>query len=185
MRHFEFDIYFTHNPHSRNFLKYLDLFFAGTVKRLVVFYVGQGAGLRSAAEGGEALVFDDGEVPEDALVTHLIENKHSSNEIILVTDLCHSGTIWDIQSGKVNGRQLPPGIVSISCATDAKTAKQTQVGGIEQGIFTYNLTKTLREEPFASPSELYGKLRAVLKKYAQNFSIGASTPALLNKPLLA
>jgi hypothetical protein len=55
LRQFEFDIYATHNPHSRNFLQPLDLFFAGTVRCPVLYSVGQGAGLRTAAEGGDVL----------------------------------------------------------------------------------------------------------------------------------
>jgi hypothetical protein len=179
LRRFSFEIYFLHNPHSGNFLRYLDVFFTATTGRLVLFYVGQGAGLHE-----DAFIFDDGQIPESEMVDHLIENKNANCEVILITDACRSGTIWDIQNGKVKGRALPPGVISLSSATDAETAKQTKVGGVDQSAFTYNLTKTLQAEPFSSPSELHGKLRAVLKKYGLNFVVGASTPALLNKPLL-
>jgi hypothetical protein len=181
---FEFEIYFFHNPHSETFLRYLDLFFARTAGQLILYYVGHGAGVVEAPHDGEAFVFDDGPIPEDELIAHLIENKQPRSEVILVTDACHSGTIWDIQGGAVRGRALPDGVISVSAAANAKAPKQARAAGIEQGVFTANLTKTIRAEPMITPIELLAKLRAVLRKYGQAFAVGASTQALMSKPLL-
>jgi hypothetical protein len=183
-KNFEFEIYFFHNPHSETFLRYLDLFFARTTGQLILYYVGHGSGITETHQEGEAFVFDDGPIPEDELITHLIENKHPKNEVILVTDACHSGTIWDIQGGSVHGRTLPDGVISVSAATNEKAPRQSRIAGIEQGVFTSNLAQTIKAVPLITPTELYGKLRTVLRKYGQSFSVGASTPALMNKPLI-
>jgi hypothetical protein len=181
---FEFEIYFFHNPHSENFLRFLDVFFARTSQQLILYYVGYGAGITEIDEGGEAFVFDDGSIVEDELITHLKENKQPQSEVILITDACHSGTIWDIQGGAVHGQALPTGVVSISATTNARAPEESRKAGLNQGVFTANLVKTLRSEPLITPSELHGKLRAVLRKYGQVFAVGATTQARMNKPLL-
>lgn len=188
VKNFDFEVYFMHNPHSRNFLKYLDAFFANTKTELVVYYVGHGTSV-SDTDGDEgdkkdeAFVFDDGVIVDDVLIDHLIEHKNPSSKLILVTDACHSGTIWDIQAGSVHGRQLPENIMSLSAANDAQTAKQTMINRQEQGIFTHNLTKILKESPELSPNELASKMRSALRKYGQTFTVGTTTESLLDEPL--
>ncbi|OHT03063.1 Clan CD, family C14, metacaspase-like cysteine peptidase [Tritrichomonas foetus] len=188
MANYGFHIFFLHNPHSRNFLKYLDTFFANTSQHLVVYYVGHGTSvtdLNGDEDDGkdEAFVFDDGVITDDDLIDHLLENKHQDSVLTLVTDACHSGTIWDIQAGNVHGRELPPHIMSVSAASDVQTAKQTMISSQEQGVFTHNLTKILKTSPSATPTEIGQKIKAALKKYQQSFVVGTTSPELLNEPL--
>jgi hypothetical protein len=190
MKQYGFEIYFMHNPHCRNFLKYLDAFFKATSKELVIYYVGHGTNVRDTsgdeADGqDEAFVFDDGFIVDDDLITHLSDNKNPDSEVVLVTDACHSGTIWDIQAGNVKGRQLPPGVISISAAADAQTAKQTMIDRVDQGVFTYNLCKTLKSEPYLTPNELAAKMKTILKKYQQTFVVGTTSPKFLTEPLFS
>jgi hypothetical protein len=185
LKKFGYSIYFLHNPHARNFLKYLDVFFRNVTRHLVLFYVGQGNGAlteEATASTDQAFVFDDGPVYEDDLITHLIDNKNPNSEVVFVTDACHSGTIWDIQDGTVKGRELPPGVISISAATDEQTAKQITVGRTEHGLFTYTLVRALKENPEITPADLGEKMRAAVRSRGQNFSTGATVRALLTKP---
>ena len=188
MERYHYKIYFLHNPHSRNFLKYLDHFFEKTTNHLVVYYVGHGSSVKDTngdeADGyDEVLVFDDGMVVDDVLVQHLIEKKNPESKITLVTDACHSGTIWDIQGGDCHGRQLPDKIMSVSAASDKQTAKQTMIQSQEQGIFTHNLTKILKSQPDATPKQITQKIRFALSKYQQTFVVGTTSPELLDQPL--
>jgi hypothetical protein len=181
MKSFKFEIYFVHNPHAENFLQYLDAFVAAVSKHLVIYYVGQGTKVRT--EGEEAFVFDDGPVMEEEFIAHLKKNKNPTSKIVLATDACHSGSVWDLQPGSKKAKALPPGLITLSVVSDVQPPKQTMVAGVEQGAFTYNLTKTLQLEPLVTPGEISGKLRPVLKKYAQTFSVGTTTPALLSRPI--
>lgn len=171
-----------HNPHAQNFLQYFDAFLAAVSKQLVIYYVGQGTKVRT--EGEEAFVFDDGPVLEEAFIEHLNDNKNPTSKIVLATDACHSGSVWDLQPGGKKTKRLPPGLISLSVVSDVQPPKQTIVAGVEQGAFTYNLTKALQSEPLVTPGEIGGKLRPVLKKYAQTFSVGTTTAALLSRPIL-
>jgi uncharacterized caspase-like protein len=187
LKNYQYEIYYLHNPRVRNFLQYLDVFFQNADK-LVIYYVGHGTTVRDLDDDesdkqDEAFVFDDGVVPDDDLITHLIDNKKPGSQIVLVTDACHSGSIWDIQAGNVKGRKLPDGIISVSASNDAQTAKQTVINRLDQGVFTYHLTQILKQDSSLSPNDLAPKMRTALKSYAQSFTVGTTTSSLLNKPL--
>jgi hypothetical protein len=189
LKEYGFDIFFICNPHARNFLKYLDALLRGTSGQLVVFYVGH-AMATSDFEPGElqdkAFIFDDGAILDDEVVTHLIDNKNSSSEVILITDACLPGSIWDIQDGVVKGRELPPGVMSISAVSDGPSAKQRAVQPLEQSVFTSSLVKLLESEAALelTPEGLARELKPVLAKYSQTLSIGTSTQSLLSRSLV-
>jgi hypothetical protein len=183
-----FEIYFLHNPHVRNFLVYLDLFFKNATNQLVFYYVGRGTTLRtpdstSSDPRDQALVFDDGVVSDDELCTHLIENRNPTCEVILITDACFEGTIWDIRDGCVKGRRLPGGIISLSARVDFDVPKAHQVEKLEQGMVTYNLAKVLKADPELTPNEIVDKMCVILRPYAQVFTVVTTTPTLLIEPL--
>lgn len=113
LKSFNFDVYFISSPHCKDFLKYLDAFFRNTTGQLVFFYVGHGLSLRDIdideTDGNdEAFVFDDGVILDDDLVTHVIENKNPSNELILITDACRPGTIWTCRTEWSEGGSCRP-----------------------------------------------------------------------------
>ena len=186
--YFGFEVYFLHNPTSKNFLKYLDFMFQNTADHLVFFYVGHGTSVRDTqgdeADGyDEAFVFDDGNIVDDVLIDHLIQNKREGNYITLITDACHSGSIWDIQGGAVHGRKLPENIISVSAAADAQTSKQTMIDRLEQGVFTANLTKQLKQKQDITPAQLKTALTKILRKYGQTCTVATTTDSLMDEPL--
>jgi hypothetical protein len=190
LKSFGFEIYFMHNPHAETFLRYLDAFFKATTDQLVVYYVGHGTGIFDTDDtvshrDDEAFVFDDGIIIEDDLLSHLTANKNPSNELILITDACHSGTIWDIQGQLEKGRELPPQIISISATSDTTVARQTVINRQDQGLFTANLTKALTSTPTLTPNDLAGRLKGTLTRYLQNFTVGTTSPDLLSQPLFS
>jgi hypothetical protein len=87
LKNYKYEICFILNPHCRNFLSYLDLFFKNA-DNLVVFYGGDGTTVRDidheAGGQDEAFVFDDGTIRDDDLITHLIDNKKPGSHVILV-----------------------------------------------------------------------------------------------------
>lgn len=184
MKAFGFTQYYLHNPVSRTFLNYLDAFFRKTKGHLVVYYVGHGTTVYDTSgdeddKYDEAFVFEDGVMIDDTLIKHLISNKASSSRITLVTDACHSGSIWDIQS-KSN---LPKNLISIAAANDKQTAKQTIIDRKEQGIFTMNFGKALKSNPKLTPKQLVTELKTPLKKYSQTCVVVTTSKDLASKPL--
>jgi hypothetical protein len=181
---FGFAIYFFHNPHARNFLKYLEVFLNSTTKQLILYYVGPGIKDGAPDTTGEdvAFSFDDGPISDGDFLAHISEQKVASNQLTLITDTGRSGSVWDLHAGNARTKRLPPGIVSI-WASKSSTPENQTVPGIDEGVFTHNLTKTLAAEPLITPSDLGGKLKSILKRYRQSSSVGTTTPALLNRSI--
>jgi hypothetical protein len=153
-----------------------------------VYYVGHGTGVIDAPAQeikNQSFALDDGIIKEDQFITHLTDNKHPSSKIILINDACYEGTIWDIQDGKVNGKQLPANVVSLSASTVGPNAKRTVGQRNDRGVFTLALTKTLWDDPDIAPKDLAWEMQAALEPCMLSFGVGVSSPNLLDEPLLA
>ena len=183
-----FDLYFAHNPTSDEFLRYLEHFVKNTKEYLVVYYTGHGGSIDDQngdeTDGkDEALVFDDNFVVDDKLADVLASSgKPDSSVVCLFNDCCHSGTIYDLKPGLFNGNQMPTKIFSLSAACDAQTAKQTSVGGKDQGIFTFYFLKLLSQDPSLTPITMEAQINQYLKKFDQTYMCSSTSPEVLNKP---
>jgi hypothetical protein len=180
-----FPVYYILNPKKAIFLKILNHFLANVTKHIVVFYVGHGTYTKDKDgdedDGNdEAFYFVDGTLIDDVLFQNLYDNKCPSSIATLVSDCCHSGSIWDLQSPKA---QKPTKTISISAATDVQTAKQTIVDKLEQGMFTYNTKKLLTKSPKLSPPDLSSQLTPLLQKYSQNVVVCSTDKTLLTSPI--
>ncbi|EAY02467.1 hypothetical protein TVAG_055560 [Trichomonas vaginalis G3] len=184
-----FNVFYIRNAKKERFLELLDHFFENTKTHLIVYYVGHGTNIKDIdgdEDDGfdEAFFFVNGAVVDDVLIKHLCEKKNPSSVLTLVTDACHSGSIWDIQGGNTKGRTLPKNVISISAASDKQTAKQTVVEKVEQGMFSYNLRKLLRTVPNAKPAEVKKGLKTVLEKFCQTCNIALTSRELLDLPIM-
>ena len=183
-----YQIYYIMDTKKASFLEKLRYFLQTVENELVVYYVGHGTYVKDKngdeSDGyDEAMVFSDGNLIDDILIKTVIDYKNENSKCILVSDCCHSGTIWDIQSGLHFAKQLPSNIMSISAATDKQTSKQTYIESMEQGIFTYNINKVLKNEPNLTPLQLKEKLTSVLKPYKQTITIATTSEEMLNNPI--
>lgn len=172
MKNIGFTVYFAHNPSSSDFLKYLKHFFANTSQYLLVYYTGHGGSIKDTngdEEDGydEALVFDDAFLVDDKLVEAIKNSgKPNNSKVILLNDCCHSGSIYDLQSGS----DLPPNVMSLSAARDSETAKQTSMEGKDQGIFTFYFFKLLQDTPTLTPIQMEESINKYISKYEQKFT---------------
>ena len=175
------------NGTSKRALQVIDDLLKNTTEHLIIFYVGHGTNVKDTngdeADGyDEAMVFDDSFLVDDILIEHLMKNKNDDSIVTLITDACHSGSIWDLQS-QVEGRSLPPNIISISAATDKQTAKQTVMERMDQGMFTYHLKRTIKSNANATPLDLRKAMKPQLQKYQQNVTIATTSEELLHTPV--
>lgn len=183
-----YEVYYLYNSKRDRFIEVLNHFLRSTIKHLVVYYVGHGISVKD--ENGdeddgydEAMVFVDGNVIDDELASCLAQNKNPLNKLTLFTDACHSGSMWDIQSRRVDGVELPDNIVSISASTDGQKAKQTVVNQIEQGIFTYSLRRAIEANKKVTPREVQQRVSQFLTRFNQCCVIAATNEEDLDKPI--
>jgi hypothetical protein len=178
-------IFYLHNPPKALYLKWLDFFLKNTKAQLITYYTGHGTqenkGDPSEVDGkNEAYYFEDGIVNDDTLAQHVKLNKKlDSLRIILLSDCCHSGSIWDLTTPG-----MPPNCMSISAAKDSQTAKQTDVEGAEQGIFTYYFFKFLETDQTLTANQLQSKMGPYLTRFDQNFTKETTTPSMYDEKVL-
>jgi hypothetical protein len=183
-----FTVFFLHNPTIDLFMKFLPHFLKSVKTALTVFYTGHGASIRDTngdeSDGlDEVMVFDTGYIVDDRLLETLKECANGSARVFLLSDCCHSGSIWDLQSAIANNQTLPANLLSLASAADSQTAKQTTVNHMSQGIFSYYLWKALHDKPKATPNDLVRSISSNLKRFNQKVVAVASTPGMLIEPL--
>ena len=183
-----YKVYYLHNPHHSLFLKFLKRFLQKVDQYLTIFYTGHGAQIKDTsgdeADGyDEVIVFDSGYVVDDDLAKYL--NKYSKGiaHTILLSDCCHSGTIWDIPETLREAQKFPANIMSISASNDSQTAKQLKIQQSNQGIFTFNFWTLLRNNPSIRIEEVKRILNPQLKKFNQNLEMYPTRREMLDKPV--
>lgn len=181
-----FAVYYLHNPTSADYLKYLKHMLGHTNSYLMCYYTGHGASVDDdngdETDGkDEALVFDDAFVRDDVLIELLANSgKPEACKVVFMNDCCHSGSIWDLQRSKFNGKTLPPNMMSLSAARDSETAKQTSMEGNDQGIFTFYFFKLLEQSPSLTPAQMASSINSYLTRFEQQFVHCATTESLLS-----
>lgn len=183
-----YTVYYLHNPHHQIFLNFLSVFLSNVYSYLTVYYSGHGAQKKDTsgdeADGyDEVMVFDSGRVVDDELALYLNKYSRGSAHTILISDCCHSGTIWDIPESLGAAASFPPNIMSISASNDSQTAKQTNIGNKNQGIFTFNFFALLRSKPYLAIGEAQKLLNPELKRFNQQIEFYPTRPEMLTKPI--
>jgi hypothetical protein len=191
VRYFEYEVYFVHNPHARYFLDYVNFFLEHTSRHLIVYYVGQGTTLRDLDRTmsrdlyDEAFTFDDGAISDEEFLESLTDFKNPDNKVTLITDTCKPETVWNLPlASELRGRPIPPRVISLSAVPTEISSKQMMALCQSQGIFTFNLTKFLKQNPKISAKELCQKMYPILGEFAQEFLAGTSSPETLDEPVL-
>jgi hypothetical protein len=126
-----FEIFFIENPSTKDFLRFFDCFIKGTSKHFALFYSGHGVfakAVRStlAPTAGfsvpvDPLVFDDGALTDEIVLSHISSNCLPGCRFTFVTDCCSGETIWNIGNGEIHGLKVPDNFVSISSTIDSDT----------------------------------------------------------------
>jgi hypothetical protein len=183
-----YTVYFLHNSKPDIFKAFLIRFFDNTTTALTVYFTGHGGQVKDLdgdeSDGfDEAMVFDTGHVLDDDLAVLVRDHLNGKTRVLLLTDCCHSGSIWDLQSTQKRGWSMPANVISLSGCADEQTAKQMKVDARDQGLFTHLFWKYCNADPNASPKSLNALINAGMKSYGQRFVVCTTTESMLTKPL--
>lgn len=182
-----YQMIYLHNSTTVHFKKWLKFILKNTESDLTIFYTGHGCSVRDKSgdeEDGydEVMLFDDGYVLDDELANCLVKYAHGQR-IILLSDCCHSGSIWDIQSMLKGKSKVPANIISISAAKDTQTAKQTKMEQKDQGIFTYYFWKIFNTNKNISTKDMERQINPSISKFNQHFTYATTKDSMLNEPI--
>ena len=154
-----------HDITKSQFMSLFKLFLEAKVSSVCIYYIGHGTYTYDTSgdeddHNDECLFFVDGTIIDDELYKTIIKHKNKDSKLLLLTDCCHSGTMYDVPDR--------PDIISISAANDNQTAKQDWIEHKGQGIFTYYLWKYYNKD--ISLSELEDLMNKKLYLYIQTFN---------------
>ena len=183
-----YKVYFVHNQHQNLFLEFLKVFLQKVTNYLTVFFAGHGAQVTDTsgdeADGyDEVMVFDSGYIVDDELAIYLQKYSIGTAHTILLSDCCHSGTIWDIPEDLKKAKKFPANIMSVSSSNDNQTSKQTEFSSNLQGVFTFNLWTIVRNRPTINALEAKKILNSEMVRFNQEFVIFPTRKDMLTKPL--
>jgi hypothetical protein len=186
MKYLDFEIFILQTPHARNFLPIFDKFLENTSKQLVFYYAGQS--LKDLDEMDQIdeyhFIFDDGPVAQADVVKHIVEKKNKDSILYMITHRAPKNSIFSIGEGVVEEINLPPQCLSITTVRDPRTPLDvTMTNANEEGAFTYELCKCLKEIRDCTPEMLDSALKKTIAEYGHILTIGTSTPELLNSPM--
>ena len=178
---------YLHNTTPKHFKVWLQFVLEKTQSDLTIFYTGHVCSIKDKSgdesDGyDEVMLFDSGYVVDDELAQYLAKYAHGQR-IVLLTDCCHSGSIWDIQSQPSMKDIIPQNILSVSAAKDSQTAKQTRVKQRDQGIFTYFFWDLLEKEPDLSVKQMEAKINPSINRFKQHLTYATTTPSMLDEPI--
>ena len=193
---FNYKTYILYDTASRIFKETFKKYLSAHCKHLVLFYIGHGTQVKDLNGDendnlDECLLFRDSIVRDDDL-HELILKYNTSEKLTLISDCCHSETIYDVNingGNKCNNdvksnTDTPPSpllpftsntsaknnIVTISACMDSQTAKQDWFEHKGNGVFSYYFWKYLTENNNvnnSNPEQLQNKINEKLKVYSQ------------------
>lgn len=176
----------------KEFYSWMDWLLTNIRGEILVYFSGHGTQIRDysgkEADGlSELLVFyndslkstklpkitaqsgiTDMTISDDVLHNLIILKDYPDTRIVLISDCCHSGTMYNFDQTVVTSPVRPPlNVVAIGAAKDEQTAKQTVLGGKESGVFTYSLDTVLRQNKSATFVDLETYTKKNIAKYQQ------------------
>lgn len=159
-----YNVYIFHDMSKADYMKVFKTVLAADVIRVAVYYIGHGTSTKDTSgdeDDGfdECLFFTDGVIIDDILCDTIMKCKNPTSKLILLSDCCHSGTIYDVPDRD--------DLISISAAADNETAKQDWIEKKGQGIFTYYFWKYYNRD--ITLNELRDRMNRHLKRYKQGF----------------
>lgn len=184
---FGYTVLYLHNSTPTVFKKWLKFLLQNTENDLTIFYTGHGCSLNDKTgdeiDGkDEVMLFDNGYVVDDELVECLSKYAHGQR-IVLLSDCCHSGSMWDIQSMFKESKEVPPNIISISSAKDDQTAKQTKIEKKDQGIFSYYFWELINDNPELSTKEMEAKINPLIGRFTQHLAYATTSDSMPDEPI--
>ena len=182
----DFQVFIPQTPHARNFLPIFDKFLSNTSKQLVFYYAGQP--LKDLDEmdqvGQFHFIFDDGPVAQAEVVKHISENKNKDSTLYMITHRAPKNSVFSIGRGVVEGINLPQNCISFTAVRDSRLPMdQTMTNKNDEGAFTFELCRCLKEVRDCTPEMLENTLKKVIAQYGHIFTVGTSSPELLQLPI--
>lgn len=184
-------IFYLYNATRDEFINFATFFIKFTVQSLTIFYSGRctklGANRNGKIEGyNNAMVFEQGYFIDPEMGSILSENAKGNLTIVLISDCCKGGTIWDLDAIKKDYSNLPTNIVSISAVEISEiTLQGTSLKKNTDGIFTYFFWEITNTTPNIALDKLEERINPKMERFNLKLVYGMSANDLYEKPIFS
>lgn len=185
-----YKIFFLHNSTRDDFLTYFKYFVLNTKKALTIFYAGRSTTLTRNYNIGDlnsnkikAMVFEQGYVYDNEIGNILSNFKRNDAKIVLISDCCHGGPVWNLNSAFHNFSYLPENMISISVQNSDDISDYDKILITNDGAFTIFFWKISNDFPNITPKQLIKKIGPQLSKFSLSIVYHTSSKDLDTKPI--
>ena len=162
-----------HDISKREFKLIIETFLSAETDKLSIYFIGHGSqtsdSSRDEKDGrDEVFVLKDGHVVDDEIYS-LIQKYNKSKCLTLISDCCHSGSIFDIPSDSP--------ILTISACNDSQSAAQYWFERKGNGCFSYYFWKYMKES--RDSKVILPKINEKLKPFNQSCTMNHECERIL------
>lgn len=163
LKHYKlgYKVFYLYDPRREEFLSYFGYFLKNTEQSLTVFYSGRD----TIVTGIHGIEFKDGTLSNDSIGDIISKNCNNKVHVILVSDCCSSGSVFDIEVNIQKFKSSNLNIVSLS--VDKNTSPESKEGKETQGLFTFYLCKYISIIPNITPNRLIELINPSLKRFKE------------------
>lgn len=174
-----YKVFYLYDPRREEFLTYFGYFLKNTEKALTVFYSGRD----TIVTGIHGIEFKDGTLSNDSICDIIANNCNSEVNVMLISDCCSSGSVFDINIGIERFNSCNLKIFSLSI--DKTTSPESKEGKETQGLFTFYLCKYISIIPNISPNHLVELINTSVKRFKAICSCQTTTKELAESQIYA
>ena len=160
-------IFYLHNSKINEFQILLQFFMNNTTNQLTIFYTGRD-------DGSENIEFNNGILSKKYIEKVISSNCNGKLKIILITDTCGTGSVFDIRRCKN----------TVSFFVNKLKSDQSKEHQLSHGIFTYYLCKFIKEnEKGITPNDLVKKINSSIDRFNEYFICEITSKELGDEPI--
>lgn len=164
--------YLYHDPTNAETKHIITKFLKLGCDKLIVYFIGHGKRIVTNDKIITYMQCVDGNDISNTEITQIVLNNNTAKKLTLISDCCHSGSVYDIESRE--------DIITIAACQDTQSSKQDYINHRGNGVFTYYFWKySVIENDINDALELKVAIDKKTKAYRQECKFNFLTENVL------
>lgn len=182
-----YKIFYIINPLQRECEKFLQFFVKNSGSQFVIYFTGRIGKIRQKDNMHDlpqtAMLFDDGHLFDDEVISLLTQNKsESENKIVLISDSPHCEPICSFKTLSKSTLEELPNTIILSPHRNSPSIDE-KIALKRHGLFSFYLCKYLKQDPSISLQNLELKINSELNRFDETVQCEVQDPNIIDCPL--